>query len=241
MPGQSESSVAKNKEYFDRNVSYSEHIEAIDTYARIRTAVTGQLSGVGHLLDIGNGGVFDYDISVPRRITAVDLFFGNIDVTSYPGHIEFKEGSALDLPFGAESFDAVLIVMLVHHLTGTDVRSTIQNVLRCIDESARVLRPNGKLIIMESCVPQWFYAFECAVFGVATALLNKLIKHPVTLQHTARSLGEMLNTRFAAVEVKHVPKGRYILQFGIKVPSILTPVEPYLFVATKNSTVSKDF
>ena len=45
-----------------------------------------------------------------------------------------------------------------------------------------------------------------------------------------RSLKE---NNFKNLEVKKVKQGKFILQFGFKFPSFLTPVETIIFTATK--------
>ena len=50
----------------------------LDTYRLIREAITRELAGVGRLLDVGNGGVFEYDTSLVGSIVAVDLFLDSV-------------------------------------------------------------------------------------------------------------------------------------------------------------------
>jgi SAM-dependent methyltransferase len=226
---QTKNSIQKNRSWFSGNKSYSAHVTSLDSYRRLREALDAQLYDCGRLLDVGNGGVFDYDTGVSEEITALDLFLDDIDVSSYPANIRFVQGSALSMPFPEQSFDSVAIVMLLHHLVGGTVEESRRNVQQCISECRRVLKPGGRLVIAESCVPKWFYRFESAVFRPASVLLEKLIEHPVTLQYTVDDVTNDLRNCFANCEITHIPKGRYILQFGIKVPSFVTPVQQYIF------------
>ena len=232
VPKQSESSVAKNRSWFGDNASYGEDVASIDTYARIRAAIDAALGSPGEMLDIGNGGVFDYDVGLPASLVALDLFLDRIDPADYPAHVRFVQGSALDVPLPAASFDTVLIVMLLHHLVGASVDESLANVERAIAEARRVLRPQGRLVIVESCVPAWFYAFERAVFPLASRVLDAAISHPVTLQYPKERLHAMLLRHFASCRVSNVPKGKSVLQFGVKVPSWITPVQVEVFEAT---------
>jgi hypothetical protein len=57
-------SAEKNAEFFlDEYQSYRAKVESIDTYSAISLALSDELTGIDRLLDIGNGGVFDYDTS----------------------------------------------------------------------------------------------------------------------------------------------------------------------------------
>jgi demethylmenaquinone methyltransferase/2-methoxy-6-polyprenyl-1,4-benzoquinol methylase len=60
-------------------------------------------------------------------------------------HVRFVEGDALELPFPAESFDAVTIAFGLRNLE--DYRSGLQ-------EMHRVLKPAGRLAILEFSVPK---------------------------------------------------------------------------------------
>jgi ubiquinone/menaquinone biosynthesis C-methylase UbiE len=229
---QSDSSVEKNRSWFGSNASsYGEDIATIDTYARIRAAIDEALGSAGELLDIGNGGVFDYDVGRATSIVALDLFLDIIDVSGKPANVTFVQGSALDIPFPDASFDTVLIVMLLHHLVGRSVDESLANVERAIAEARRALRPDGRLVIVESWVPSWFYALERVGFPVASRVLDAVMKHPVTVQYPATLIRELILRRFCACRTVRVPKGAYVLQFGVKVPSWVTPVQVEVFVA----------
>jgi len=231
MERQTNQSVEKNITWFADNKHYSDALEKLETYRNLRNELNLQLNNSGHILDIGNGGVFDYDINLPTTITALDLFLDKIDCASYPNKVTFVQGSALELPFEDDAFDTVVISMLLHHLVGSTVEQSWANVTFCIKECKRVLKHGGRLVIMESCVPFWFWVVEKAIFRPATSALDRLIKHPVTLQYTADSIESTIRSLFGSCETKLIPKGRFILQFGVKVPSILTPAQPYSFTS----------
>jgi SAM-dependent methyltransferase len=229
---QSDASVKKNRSFFNRNAAYLEGVGTIDTYGRIRAAINLAIAAPGTLLDVGNGGVFDYDVAAAGAVTALDLFVDNIDIADSPPNVTFVQGSALDLPFGAAAFDTVLIVMLMHHLVGNTIGESAANVDRSIAEARRVLRPDGRLIVVESCVPAWFYGLEKAVFPLALRTLDRIVQHPVTVQYTQAHLRGAILAHFTTCDVINVPKGKYVLQYGLKVPSWATPVQVEVFVAT---------
>ena len=137
---QSDTSTAKNISYFRDNLhAYNQNVQTLDTYVTIRANVNRALQDINRLLDIGNGGVFDYDVGIIPNVVALDLFFDQIDTSSYPSHISFKTGSALSIPEPNESFDGVLISMLLHHLVGKTVDESLVNLRQAIREAFRVL------------------------------------------------------------------------------------------------------
>jgi SAM-dependent methyltransferase len=181
----------------------------------MRAWINHALTGVHRLLDIGNGGVFAYDTTIVPHIVALDLFLGDLPPAwTYPANVTLKTGSALSIPEPPESFDGILMVMLLHHIIGGTVGESLLNVGRALREAYRVLRPGGRLIVVESCVPRWFYAFERLAFPLASRLVARLLTHPMTLQYPMPLLVEELGKHFAAVEVALIPKGRWVLQYG---------------------------
>ncbi len=88
--------------------------------------------------------------------------------------------------------------------------------------------------MMESCVPRWFFEVESRSFGASSRIVARLFKHPPVLQYTAEHVVAMLRSAgFSRIGKEVVQKGRFVLQFGVKVPAFLTPVQPVLFVARK--------
>jgi SAM-dependent methyltransferase len=232
---QAQTSLAKNISFFrDQMPSYEKYIQAMDTYKSIRSSINEAVCGIDHLLDIGNGGVFDYDVTLAKRIVALDLFLNDLPPTfSCPDNVTLKTGSALSIPEPDDTFDGVLMVMLLHHLVGKTVKESVANISLAVREAFRVLRPNGRLIIIESCVASWFYMFEQIIFPFSSFIINKALAHPATLQLPPHLLAKIVGQQKIDVQTLLIPKGRWVLQFGYKFPSLLTPANPYRFLAQK--------
>jgi SAM-dependent methyltransferase len=227
-----QTTVTTNSKWFDDNDHYIATQAKLECYQHIKRIVEREVRGVGDLLDVGNGGFFNYDTHLAENVTAVDLF---LKPGSGPtGNSTFVQGSFLDLPFADESFDCVLQQNVFHHVTGRSVADNHQNLRRCMGEMYRCLRPGGKAVIIESTVGPLFYLFECAVFR---ALLNlKQGGHPVTFQFTARQILRCADEcDFQLEEFTLVPRGRFLLQFGYKWPSALTPAKPIKLVLRRRS------
>jgi SAM-dependent methyltransferase len=235
---QSESSAAANAAYFLANIEiYRNAVTSIDTYGKINQFISGKVAGVDRLIDIGNGGVFDYDPSKVRTITAVDLFFAGIPPEllhqHFPPNATAVQGSALQIPEGEGGYDMALMVMLLHHLSGATWRESLANVQTAVAEAIRVLRPGGRLLIIESCVPWWFFQLEKPAFSVLTSLTESIYAHPITFQFPPRMIRDVVVQHAERVKIEKIPKGRYVLQFGFKVPSAFTPVQIFAFEAIK--------
>jgi SAM-dependent methyltransferase len=237
---QSHTSTAANTKYFLEHLQeYETSVSQIDTYETIRRLISQRIAGTRELLDVGNGGVFDYDTTVVERITAIDLFLDNLppDIVGkyFPKNVVPRAGSALGLPEPDGKFDCVLMVMLLHHLTGVTWQDSWTNVEKALAEAWRVLKPGGRLLVVESCIPEWFFTIEKPAFTVISHLIKSVASHPITFQFPVRMIADTMRKMSQSVEVTTIPKGRFVLQFGLKVPSFMTPVQPYAIEAQKRS------
>jgi SAM-dependent methyltransferase len=237
--GQSAASFNANASYFLNNIEqYRSLVSTTDTHKRINDFISQKLSGVGELIDIGNGGVFDYDTSLVTSITAVDLFLADLPPELlqkyFPANARARQGSALAIPEPDGQFDMALMVMLLHHLAGGDWLTSWHNAQRAIDEAWRVLRPNGRLLIVESCVPWWFFQIEKPSFLILSKLAKSVLSHPITFQFPVELIADHLRKRSRHVTTQQIAKGKYVLQFGFKIPSIFTPIQVWGIEAYKS-------
>ena len=223
-----------NKAYFSSNLDdYNKNILEIDTYKNTKIEIDQEILNIDKMLDLGNGGVFDYSTDLVNKIVAVDLFLDECEI-EVPENVTMRKVNALDL--GEEHFekyDAVIMNMLIHHLVGTDVDAYFRNLEQVIDQAYGALRSKGKLIIVESCVPLWFNIFEKIVYKPASKIIESLISHPPTFQYTSETIKGELIKKFNSVKCRKIVMGKFVLQYGYKFPSALTPVQPHIFTAIK--------
>lgn len=227
-----------NKRYFLKNLAENrKNAATIDTYVKLHGRVSKKVAGISRLLDIGNGGLFDYDTTRVGEILALDLFFDQLPPETlkaeFPPNVRTKTGSALAIPEPDASFDGVLMVMLIHHLVGLNVADCKAAARRAIDEAYRVLKPGGRFILVESCVPRWFYTLEHLAYPTARRLIPLVSSHPPTLQYVAEDLRGMVAEFFPGVEAERVPLERHVVLYGVKVRSMLTPVQVHILVGRK--------
>jgi len=236
MAGQDSVSAEQNAEFFARD-KHGRDVAELDTYRLIREAITREVSGTSRLLDVGNGGVFEYDTEEIEEIVAVDLFLDRLPTEHFPGNVTPRKGDALSLDEPDAAYDVVLEALLYHHLVGSRAADSIVNIRRAIAEAERVLRPGGCLVVAESCVPPWFYAFERAMFRPLTALARTRLLggHPAVLQLPFGLLTGLVGERLRIERAYRVAIGRWTTQFGRRWPSALTPARAVIVVGRKAS------
>jgi SAM-dependent methyltransferase len=218
-----QASFESNSDWFRDNQRYIELQARLACYRNIRRSVEREVVGIGRLLDIGNGGFFNYDTRLAASVTAVDLFLDD-----GPGPIPnttFRRGSLLALPFEDGSFDGAVAQNVLHHVTGRTVAGNYANLARCVSEIFRCLRPGGKAVLIESTVNRLFNALERRIF---TFVHSRTIGgHPMTFQFTP---GQIVHASdrcgFTVERIAYIPRGAFVLQFGYRWPSVLTPARP---------------
>jgi SAM-dependent methyltransferase len=225
-----QATTATNIEWFADNDQYMESQSRLEHYRHVKRIVERELRGVGQLLDIGNGGFFNYDTQAVAHATAVDLF-----LDEGPGPLPnttFRRGSLLELPFADDTFDCILLQNVFHHVTGRSVAQNHRNLERGLHEIRRCVAPTGKVVIVESTVGRIFYQLERVLFKPALAV--KRGGHPVTFQFTPQHIVRSAEAAGLVVdELTYVPTGAFVLQMGYKWPSALTPVKPIKLILRK--------
>jgi SAM-dependent methyltransferase len=234
VTGQDAASAARNAEFF-AGEKHARDAAALDTYRRIREAITRELAGTARLLDVGNGGVFEYDTDQVDEIVAVDLFLDQLPAERFPANVTPRKGDALALDEADGSYEMVLEALLYHHLVGRTPADSIANVRTAVAEATRVLRPGGRLVVAESCVPPWFYAVERALFVPLTVLARTplLGGHPAVLQLPFHMLRQLIAESLRIERAYRIPMGRWLTQFGRRWPTALTPARAVMIVARK--------
>lgn len=203
--------------WFDENEAYHQLQASLPHYQFTRLIVEREIAGAQHLLDVGNGGFFNYNTSLCDEITAVDVFLK-------PGHPEPHitniTGSILSLP--TSGHDVILLQHVLHHVTGRSINANHAHLRTAFVQLAGALATGGKLVIIESVVPRWFYKIECALYGTVRRL--KRGGHPVTFQFTRDHLiGAGRAARLVLRECSYVPAVGSVIQAGHRWPAQLTP------------------
>ncbi len=230
--GQDVHAAAQNREFFAHDERYARRNARLAITRNTRDVLNSQVEGARRVLDVGNGGVFDYDTSLAAEIVAVDLFLDELPPERFPANVVVRRGSALALPE-----HVVLLSYVIHHLVGENAHDVDANAVRAVVEATRVLEPGGRLVVVESCVPRWFHWFERRVFALLRWLsTTRVMQHPPTLQLPAARLAGILRQHLDTVTVERIPAGWAMLQFGVPWPTPLTPARPWLLVGSKPDT-----
>jgi len=206
-------------------------------YKNIGSELNNNLKGV--VLDIGNGGIFVYNTDRLERVIAVDLTFD--DDVKHGENIKYILGDACDLS-GIESngCDSVVMQFLLHHIVEKSKALTDNSILAALKESYRVLKPGGRLNIIEMLVFSLVEYVEDIFYGIDYHLLA-LLNKPMVKFYSKRGLLSRLycagfheiNTKQINIGSKWVDPCPVLLPGLIKLPTFLYPAKCCLIVAEK--------
>ncbi len=153
-------SIAYRYDFMNRFLSVG-----IDVWWRKKAISQLKKLGPKQILDVATGtgdvAIMTWRMLQPEKITGIDISAGmlelgrkKIEKLGLTGKIELQEGDSEALPFADNSFDAITVAFGVRNF---------QNLEKGLQEMRRVLRPGGKLVVLE---------FSKADAGVLSVLFN---------------------------------------------------------------------
>lgn len=205
-------------------------------------AIARRLEGALHGAVLCIGGLWaQHRVPAGVQLTIVDLSRGMLDKYRSEG-ATVALADARALPFADQSFDHVVMPLVLHHVAGRNADEAQAGARAVIVEAARVLRGGGRAWISELCVGRAVYRAE-RVLAPATRGLMGLAGAPLVVMHSARfyrnALREagLFDAHAEAIEVNGAnPLDLITPVIGVpwlKVPRFLYPVTPTLLSARR--------
>ena len=150
-----------------------------------------------HVLDVATG-TGDVALEFCRRTTAarvvgldpsagmLEVARAKVAVDNRAALIQLIEGDALALPFPDQSFDVVTIAFGLRNLP---------DYARGVSEMARVLRPGGRLVVLEFLPPRGAarLVFRSYIATVLPVLGRAISGSPEAYRYLASSIGEFID------------------------------------------------
>src|SRR5258708_3645541 len=107
-PEQESTAAMLNAEFFVENDFYRISQKNLEIYRLIALAAAHETAHSVTLLDVGNGGFFEYPIGHISDVTAIDLFVDPSFGPRYP-NVEWHQLSVLEMTFD-KRFDTVIAI-----------------------------------------------------------------------------------------------------------------------------------
>lgn len=189
------------------------------------------------------GGLFqNVDLARLPGLSVIDVSQNMLDAWSARG-VKGQLGDARQLPMADASVDHVVYPLVLHHITDGDAAVSRANVLACLREAHRVLRPGGVVWAIEILVSKPVYAAERALAPMTRRLLATR-DIPLVIFHSRDFyLEQLAAVGFAdgSLTYSTADQGRWydlvrpIIGLGLVVPRIVVPVRYGLLRAVKRS------
>ena len=188
----------------------------------------------GRVLEIGCGMAPSIQGKDKRVWVALDTSLGSLKRA--PGAPARVCGDAASMPFRAEAFDAAVSVHMFHHVVGRSPKESQIQLERTLREAARVLVPEGVLIVVDTTIPDRLYPVERLFFPLVMCLAGLCKAPPVLFRSMGALQGAMAETGFGVHEARtfSVPgKALTPWESSFRWPMGLSPIRDALVVANK--------
>ena len=215
-----------NVSFFGNNQQYQNVVNQFDSYRFIAQEISKQIGSAKTILDMGNGGFINYAIPPSTRlIRAIDIcikrqFKKKVGKTE----IIFQNGDVLSYQ-DANKYDLVLMQNFLHHVVGETTTENYRNLEICLGKTIRLLKKNGRLVIMESVVPRWLETIEKFTYPLTKGIIPIIFHHPATFQYSQQTIVSALSTYQGRLHTQLIKRGKFFLIYGKKIPTFLAPVQ----------------
>jgi len=229
-PQQDQLAIAQNQVYFADNDWYKTNQQQLEHYRFVAASAAHETAGARRLLDIGNGGVFVFPIAHIPEVEAIDIFVESSFAARYPT-VTWRQMSALDMKF-ERPFDTIVAINTLHHIIDTSVAGTYANLDSVMTGVSANLEPQGRFVLIESTVPQWFLVPYKGIFRLLLACWP--LSHPPTFQFHWREIVRAAEKQGLRLrEFCWIPKTSDVMTLGFQVKSWMTPAQVGKFVFEK--------
>lgn len=187
-----ENNLNITKEYFE-GLS-AEYVNLIvdsqkQIYRNINPVLTRRVRG--RTLCIGSGPVMNFADTNATHVVCADISFNMLTKLPSREKISRVNADARALPFDIGTFDVVVVPFLMHHMAMDSVIETDKTIEKLFGEACRVLRRNGRLVIVDLFISPFLEAFERSFYGPAVYFLH-LKRRPMMYFYSIDNIVELL-------------------------------------------------
>jgi len=231
------------QEHFDHIAD--KYQKAADTWAimyqQIEATVNPYIANK-KVLDVGNGGRFSYDVNLPEKIIAMDVSPVMLDRIKEPAIIKIV-GDARDMNnIENESVDVIIFQLVLHHITGSNYKSTLLTLKNIISSSKLKLKPGGFLIIAEPLMHPILFSVERLFFPLTKFILKRFNVSMIfffSSKIMQKQLVNVFNIQKSSIERTKIKLSGWIDALGgsfpglIKIPAFMHYVQHEIFIVKK--------
>jgi len=232
--------VTRGGGHFDGIVaSYAHSMQDLATIYEQAARVLAPIVRDRIVLDVGAGGTFAYDESLPEKLIALDVSANMLAQIDNP-RVEIVVDDATTMrSIPDASVDVVMFCLVLHHINEPTRAGTLRGLANTLATAVNKLRPGGHVAILEVLAPGWLYCIEAPLFAITKRLLRWRGRDMIFM-YTASQITEQLTSLLeGAVETYRLKLPEFYDPLAgsfpgkIRIPGALSPTPFELFVARK--------
>ena len=227
------------KEFFENWTGYREDLQKTQglVYRQAEALINARIQD-RHVVDVGNGGIFNYDVSKTKSVAAMDLY--PLPQAENLKNVTYYVGRSDRLPLEPASHDVVIWQNIMHHMVEDSAGTPLPLLKASLQDARRVLKPDGEIIIIETYCSPFLFWLQGVMFPLTYLVLN-WIRHPLVRLLSRQKVTELLEQNgFEVLEQTEIQKDKYMILLGVPVPTRWLPLKIfYLRARLVNSRGSK--
>lgn len=189
-----------------------------ELYRNIAVHLNSILSG--NVIDIGNGGIINYETQSIEKLICIDIIFKKHKITDKKIDFIYGDFYQIDLP---GKVDYILTQFILHHLTD-DIK-----LKKAIIKINRKLHEKGSFIVVEIAVPRWVEVLQNLWKNVIFVVL-RLMRKPGLRFFSEKSLVELLRKcGFKCIHTTKISIGKKVSPAPVLFPKLRIPGKLYPF------------
>jgi ubiquinone/menaquinone biosynthesis C-methylase UbiE len=134
-------------------------------YAQIAPHVNHLIEG-RRVLDVGSGGNFGFDPSLPSELLVLDISAQMLEGIGLDHAVKIVGDAREMAGVDDASVDVVVFVFSLHHINGRSVDEAEEALGQVMKAAARVLRPDGLVVIADNVPHGFLYWLQTLLFPV---------------------------------------------------------------------------
>ena len=178
----------------------------------------------GRVLDLGSGGVDQFDDLVTESWVCYDISMGLLSIHETSDVRMAVCGESAKLPFKDQSFDVVVISFALHHFAQDTVAITFRYLRDTFIEVARVCCPGGRLIVVENTILPVLEWLQGRIYPFVRSALYLFDRPPVFLVSEERIRKLLGDAGFRVQRRFSFKSAAKVLVFPGTIPKRLNPI-----------------
>lgn len=193
------------------------------------------------VLDVGNGGLFAYDLARPSQILVMDVSANQLSSICDTRITKIVSDAREMRTIENGSVDVIIFVMVLHHISGNSFCESIETLEGILSEARSKLRPGGHLVVAEALLSPVLFRVQKLCFQLTRSILHRFGVSMVffcTQTILAERIAKVFEIELQEIETTDLNLKGWVDPLGgcfpglIKIPASMHPWDFKLMIAS---------